>query len=479
MAKTKEGEAAKKAAAEAAAKPPDEPPPPPLTPTEQLRANTELLEKALDAEILAEYVRGALPAALPAALPSRSTLLAHLSKAEEDMEMDAPAPSGAAAENGTAPVGLLPEVEAYAFLLVVTFLVDRKRYAEAKEVATAALKRLGEYNRRTLDGLAARIYFYFSWTHECTGTLSEIRSLLLALHRTAVLRHDEYGQETLLNLLLRNYLHYNLYDQAEKLRSKAQRPEMARSTPQLCRYLLYLGRIRAIQLEYTDAKDCLQQAARKAPAGALGFRLAVAKWLALVRLLLGEVPEYGELTAQGLAAPLAPYLALAQAVRSGDLTAFQHVAETHGGTFAADKTGNLVARLRHNVICAGLRRINLAYSRISLQDVAAKLGLASVEDTECIVAKAIRDGGIEATLDHAARTMSSRETADVYATPEPAAAFHARVAFCLDIHNEAVRAMRFEAGANKKELETAESARQRAIDEEELAKELEEEDGVL
>ena len=38
-------------------------------------------------------------------------------------------------------------------------------------------------------------------------------STLLALHRTAVLRHDEYGQETLLNLLLRSYLHYNLYDQ--------------------------------------------------------------------------------------------------------------------------------------------------------------------------------------------------------------------------------------------------------------------------
>ena len=52
--------------------------------------------------------------------------------------------------------------------------------------------------------------------------------------------------------------------QAEKLRSKAQRPETSRSTPQLCRYLFYLGRIRAIQLEYTDAKDCLQQAGRKA-----------------------------------------------------------------------------------------------------------------------------------------------------------------------------------------------------------------------
>lgn len=52
------------------------------------------------------------------------------------------------------------------------------------------------------------------------------------------------------------------------------------------------------------------------------------------------------------------------------------MAEAHHGTFTADKTANLVARLRHNVIRAGLRRINLAYSRISLQDVAAKLGAA-------------------------------------------------------------------------------------------------------
>ena len=42
------------------------------------------------------------------------------------------------------------------------------------------------------------------------------------------------------------------------------------------------------------------------------------------------------------------------------------------------------------MIRAGLRRISLAYSRISLADVASKLGLANVEDTECIVAKAIR-----------------------------------------------------------------------------------------
>ena len=41
------------------------------------------------------------------------------------------------------------------------------------------------------------------------------------------------------------------------------RSEVSRSGAQLARYLYYLGRIRAVQLEYSEAKDCLQQAARK------------------------------------------------------------------------------------------------------------------------------------------------------------------------------------------------------------------------
>ena len=48
-----------------------------------------------------------------------------------------------------------------------------------------------------------------------------MRRQLLGLHRLAVLRLDEAGQETVLNLLLRNYLHYNLYEQAEQLRAKS------------------------------------------------------------------------------------------------------------------------------------------------------------------------------------------------------------------------------------------------------------------
>lgn len=214
------------------------------------------------------------------------------------------------------------------------------------------------------------------------------------------------------------------------------------------------------------------QADRKAPAGAHGFRIAVVKWLTLVRLLLGEVPERPELVQAGMASALLPYLELTQAVRSGDLIVFAQVAKRHDAVFLSDGVSHLVTRLHHNVLRTGLRRISLAYSRISLADVAAKLHLSSVADAECIVAKAIRDGGIDATIDHEASFMASREVADIYSTAQPQAAFHARIAFCMDIHNEAVKAMRFEPDAHRHQLESAEARLERLAQEAEFAKQV-------
>ncbi len=52
----------------------------------------------------------------------------------------------------------------------------------------------------------------------------------------------------------------------------------------------------------------------------------------------------------------------------------REVAEQFDAVFRTDRTHNLINRLRHNVIRTGLRRVNMAYSRISLADVAKKLG---------------------------------------------------------------------------------------------------------
>lgn len=53
--------------------------------------------------------------------------------------------------------------------------------------------------------------------------------------------------------------------------------------------------------------------------------MTVNKWLVLVRLLLGEIPEHLEFTQQGMRKPLQAYYELTQAVREGDLTLFRSV----------------------------------------------------------------------------------------------------------------------------------------------------------
>ncbi|PWA45272.1 26S proteasome regulatory subunit, C-terminal [Artemisia annua] len=389
---------------------------------------------ALRRKLKAGVVSTFLQFALVAGSEAHTRLSAYLPKDDEnDMEVDT------ASSAPQATVKHSPELEIYCYLLVLIFLIDQKKYTEAKACSSASIARLKNLNRRTVDVLASRLYFYYSLSYELTDSLSEIRGNLLALHRVATLRHDELGQETLLNLLLRNYLHYNLYDQAEKLRSKAPRFE-AHSNQQFCRYLFYLGKIRTIQLEYTDAKESLLQAARKAPVAALGFRVQCNKWAVIVRLLLGEIPERTVFMQKGMEKALRPYFELTNAVRIGDLELFKTKAEKFSSTFTSDRTNNLIVRLRHNVIRTGLRNISISYSRISLADVAKKLRLDSpnpVADAESIVSKAIRDGAIDATLDHANGWMVSKETGDIYSTNEPQLAFNSRIAFCLNMHNEA------------------------------------------
>jgi len=338
------------------------------------------------------------------------------------------------------------------------------------------MERLSALKRRTLDPIAELVYSYTSWAHEQAGHLHAIRSPLLAAHRSACLHHNQICQAVILNLLLRNYLHFNLIDQAEKLLTKTSFPEQASNT-QLARYLYYTGRIKAYQLEYTEAHRCLLQAQRKAPANkGLGFRITVHKLSAIVQLLLGEIPERHVFREPSSRVPMLPYLKLVQAVRLGDLSAFRKTMEAHAKLFVADTNHTLIVRLRQNVIRAGLRNISIAYSQILLADVAAKLALDHPEDMESIAAKAIRDGVIDATIDHAGGVLISRSASDVYTTLEPQSAYHKRITFCLNIHNDAVKAMSYPPDAHKGELPDAETMKERQREENELAQTLADDD---
>jgi 26S proteasome regulatory subunit N3 len=154
------------------------------------------------------------------------------------------------------------------------------------------------------------------------------QSVLLAAHRTATLRSDDESQAVLLNLLLRNYLHFNLYDQADKLIAKSTFPETV-SGHQLARYVYYIGasriwqcslftlaRIKAIQLDYSTSHRQVLQAIRKAPQGtaSAGFQQASQKLSIIVQLLMGEIPERSLFRQQALRKALIPYFHITQGI---------------------------------------------------------------------------------------------------------------------------------------------------------------------
>ncbi|KAJ8306815.1 hypothetical protein KUTeg_014899 [Tegillarca granosa] len=355
---------------------------------------------------------------------------------DEPMEPNGPGTPFRPRTGKSANTPLLPEIELYLHLLILISLIDQQKYTKAVTCSELLMKKVCQHNRRTLDMLAARCYFYHSRAYELTNQFDKVRSFLHARLRTSTLRSDHEGQSVILNLLLRNYLHYNLIEQADKLVSKSTFPELATNN----------------EWARKD-KGSTVRALRKAPQhSAVGFKQTVHRLAITVELLLGDIPDRYVFRQHSLRKTLAPYFLLTQAVRAGNLAKFNEVLATYGDKFQTEDTYTLIIRLRHNVIKTGVRMINLSYSRISLMDIAQKLTLDSPEDAEYIVAKAIRDGVIEATIDHEKGFVQSKETSDVYMTREPMAAFHQRISFCLDIHNHSVKDRR---EREQQELESA------------------------
>ena len=357
-----------------------------------------------------------------------------------------------------------------------------KKYEDGAKFAIQLVDRLRTFNRRTLDPLAAKVYFYLQMFFEQLQPLPpskespvhNIRERLLVALRTAVLHKDVETRAIAMVLLLRNYLSTADITQAHLLVAHNEFPTHA-SNNQVARYLYYLGRVRAIQLDYSVAHGLLTSAARKAPASqfAAGLYRSATKFLIVVELLMGDIPERATFREQRLESALEPYFQLVQAVRGGDLQGFVRVVGLHADIFRADGTFSLIKRLRQNVIRTGVRMLSLAYSRISLRDICIRLGIESEQSAEYIVAKAIRDGVIEASINHEKGYMETKRAGDIYATREPAEAFHERIQACLGLHDECVKAMRFPMNQHKLELKNAQEARER---ERELAKEIQEGD---
>ncbi|EQB59207.1 hypothetical protein CGLO_00424 [Colletotrichum gloeosporioides Cg-14] len=447
------------------------------------------IRKRLTPDIIAQVIVETFPATVASGNVAKQLLVA-IGRENVPLgrpsgpEMEVDSEPAKTAKNGQKKEAkeIIPEIDIFLGILIQVHLYDSKQFQLGADFSKQLTDRIHNLNRRTLDSLSAKVYFYYSMFCENLAPqpsspqspIVAIRPTLLAALRTAVLRKDIDTQASVIVLLLRSYLLTSHIAQADLLVSHTQFPENAANN-QVARFLYYLGRIRAIQLRYTEAHEHLTAATRKAPssAAAVGFSQTATKLLLVVELLMGDIPERSTFRQPTLELALHPYFLLVQAVRVGKVQNFETIIADHADTFRRDGTYSLILRLRQNVIKTGIRMMSLSYSRISLRDICIRLDLGSEESAEYIVAKAIRDGVIEATLDREHGYMKSKEVGDVYATREPGEAFHDRIRACLALHDESVKAMRFPMNQHRLELKNAQEARER---EREMAKEIQEGD---
>ena len=157
-------------------------------------------------------------------------------------------------------------------------------------------------------------------------------------------------------------------------------------------------------------------------------------------------------------------------VRHGNLEEFKDICNKYSKEFEKDQLFTLIQRIRHVVIKAGLRKINLSYSRISIKDITEKLKLESEKETEYIIAKAIRDGVFLAKINHDEGYVQSMEIKDIYSTFEPQRSYNNRIQFLNKIYNDAMQAMKYsekqdESKKNEKKDLEEEDAMDRAFQE--------------
>ena len=184
------------------------------------------------------------------------------------------------------------------------------------------------------------------------------------------------------------------------------------------RFLYYSGVVHAINKKYGAAEDFFRDALAKVPQGVGGgFCATVAKWYSLSQVAAGSIPrvslfrdvvERAGLDKRRVSMYLSPYARLIAAVRSGDMARYSAVFERHRDVFSADSLVlTLVTRLRHVVYPVGLLKICSSYSRISMDDVATRLGVQP-EEAMLIVVDAIQDGIISSEVEPQTRTLVTK-----------------------------------------------------------------------
>ncbi|ELQ74370.1 26S proteasome regulatory complex, subunit RPN3/PSMD3 [Trachipleistophora hominis] len=257
-----------------------------------------------------------------------------------------------------------------AFLLKILKMQQREEHAECIKKITK--------NQNNLSGVRRENDWVVSYiVRACFISMKKLNDYDLRLFCNLLITNRKYGNAktslALNNIVLKILIEKKMFWYARNYLNDEYCDDS--------KYNLYKGIVRCVSMEYEDALRSF----RLAMALSDRYTSKVRKYECVTLMLLGRMDK-----SYRWCKSLCAYKEACDAVKMGDRKKLGRVIEEYKSAFWEDKTFFLVCRLHHLIVQEGIRKISLVYTRISLQDVQEKYGIAEELFTRYVKDRKIR-----------------------------------------------------------------------------------------
>lgn len=220
--------------------------------------------------------------------------------------------------------------------------------------------------------------------------------------------------------LLRNLLKHNQIREAAQLLKNCKFPEHIGHSL-LAKFLLYKASYLAKIGKIAQAANFVTESLRKAPDGRTrkglnGFKLRARKLKLVLQLIMNEPPTHEWLNYCRFPPH---YMSLVHAVNLGNHDEFARLMREHRSDFHRDDLLPLLEKMRSVVMRNALKKLSVAYSRITVEDVLRKIGADKDPnfDLNAFLTKS-RGDLPDFSIDHKNGFIEFRKSTDNYAAAQ-------------------------------------------------------------
>lgn len=351
------------------------------------------------------------------------------------------------------PVGPLPspktEYEITLALLSALLLYKKQAYTQAQAVLhTLLFDRPHNFAQRTyLEHLVNFLFYKYLNCIELSNAFESQKSGLYLLLRELQAYKSEVLFCTLYIFVLRNLLLSRQLREAHQLLKNWEFPQSIQYV-YFTKYLFYKGLFCGLVGQYQRAYAHMSDAFRKVPenketltAGLRSFVLLIQKHMIVLNLLLNELPSIEIFTE---VPRLRAYKELVNMVSHGRNEEFARYLAAHKAEFTRDLVYPLLSKMRSVVLRNAVKKLSIAYTRISVPDILRKIGATqdAAFDLQSFLVKS--RGYIEDfTIDPAANVIDFARSSENYSDAFIREALARRVEHLSVLEEQVVKSLKY------------------------------------